>query len=149
MVRALIRRPVMRGSLFSPITREGRGDTLLDHFWPEWAEDVENEWIPRMDFSEKDGNYYVTAELPGLDKEDIELSVEGEYLTVSGKKEEKEEKEEGNYYLKETRAGSFKRTFKLPGKIDENKVDATYKDGVLTVKIPSEEDSEARKIEVH
>lgn len=150
MTRALISRPIMSGWLFNPINREyNSGDTLLDLFRSEWEGVNRDEWIPRMDLSEKDGNYYLTAELPGLKKEDIEISVEGEYLTVSGKKEEEEEKETGEYHFKETKAGSFKRTFKLPGKIDEEKVDATHKDGVLTVVIPSEEASEVRKINVH
>ena len=73
----------------------------------------------------KDGKYYLTAELPGVDKEDISISIEDGYVTLSGKKEEKR----SDYYLKETRYGSFKRSFRLPAKVAEDKVDATYKNG--------------------
>ena len=71
------------------------------------------------------------------------------YVTLSGKKEEKKEEKGSDYYLKETSYGSFKRSFKLPGKVAEDKIDATYKNGVLTVVMPHGEEAETKKIEIH
>ncbi len=129
--------------------REPMGDIFYDRLWPEWGRDAGEEVTPTVDFSEKDGNYYLTAELPGISKEDISITVEEGCVTVSGKKEENNEEKGSNYYLKETRYGSFSRSFRLPGKVEEGKVDATYKDGVLTVVLPHEDAAETKKIEIH
>lgn len=129
--------------------REPFGDIFFDRLWPEWGRDAGEEVTPSVDFSEKDGKYYLTAELPGINKEDISINIEDGRITVSGKKEEKKEEKGSDYYLKETRYGSFSRSFRLPGKVEEDKVDATYKDGVLTVVLPHEEATETKKIEIH
>jgi len=129
--------------------REPFGDVFFDRLWPEWRGDTGEEVTPSIDFSEKDGKYYLTAELPGINKEDISITVEDGYVTVSGKKEDNKEEKGSDYYLKETRYGSFSRSFRLPGKVAEDKVDATYKDGVLTVVMPHEEEAETKKIEIH
>ncbi|MBW2217826.1 MAG: Hsp20/alpha crystallin family protein, partial [Deltaproteobacteria bacterium] len=81
--------------------------------------------------------------------ENISITVEDGYVTLSGKKEEKKEEKGSDYYLKETRYGSFSRSFRLPGKVAEDKVDANYKDGVLTVEMPQEEEAKTQKIEIH
>lgn len=128
---------------------EPLGDVFFDRLWPEWRRDAGEEVTPSVDFSEKDGKYYLTAELPGIEKENISITVEDGYITLSGKKEEKKEEKGSDYYLKETRYGSFSRSFRLPGKVAEDKVDATYKDGVLTVEMPHEEETETKKIEIH
>jgi len=129
--------------------REPVGDVFSDRLWPEWRRDTGEEVTPSIDFSEKEGKYYLTAELPGINKEDISITVEDGYVTVSGKKEDNKEEKGSDYYLKETRYGSFSRSFRLPGKVVEDKVDATYKDGVLTVVMPHEEEAETKKIEIH
>ena len=129
--------------------REPLGDVFFDRLLPEWRWEAGEEVTPSVDFSEKDGKYYLTAELPGIEKDDISISIENGHVTISGKKEENKKEEGSNFYLKETRYGSFSRNFRLPGKVDESKVDATYKDGVLTVVMPREEEPEAKKIEIH
>jgi HSP20 family protein len=133
----------------TPFGREPMGDVFFDRLWPEWRRDYGEELTPSVDFSEKDGKYHLTAELPGLNKDDISINIEDGYLTVSGKKEEEKEDKGADYYIKETRHGSFSRSFRLPKKVAEDKIDAKYKDGVLTVVLPHEEAAETKKIEVH
>lgn len=133
----------------TPYGREGWGDVFFDRLWPEWHRDVGEEWLPSMDFSDKDGKYVLHAELPGMSKEDISVTVEDGYLTVSGKKESDNEEKGADYYMRETRCGSFSRSFRLPGKVDDSAVDAEYKDGVLTVVMPHGEDTERKKIDIN
>jgi len=111
--------------------------------------DKDEDLAPNIDFIEKDGKYFLNAELPGLKKDDISISIEDGYVTVSGKKEINKEEEGTSYYLKETRSGSFTRSFRLPGKVDKENVDATFKDGVLTVAMSLEKEAETKKIEIN
>lgn len=91
---------------------------------------------PKVDVKESDGEVRVTAELPGVEEKDVEVSVSGDMLTIKGeKKEEKEEKGEERYRLERT-YGSFRRTFALPCEVDSAKATATYKKGVLTITLP-------------
>jgi len=148
MEKALTRH-IRRPSWMTPFGSEGWGDVFFDRLWPEWRRDLGEEWTPAVNFFEKDGSYHVTADLPGINKEDISLTLENGFITVSGKKEFSKEEKEADYYVKESRYGSFTRSFKLPGEVHEDKVDANYKDGVLTIVLPKKEDSKTKKIEVH
>jgi len=103
---------------------------------------------PSIDVRENEKEITVSAELPGMDDKDIDVLLSGDTLTIKGeKKEEKEEKEE-NYYRMERRYGSFQRVIPLPVKIDTKKVDASFKKGILEVKLPkaAQAKSSARKI---
>ena len=133
----------------TPFGTEGWRDLFSDRLWPELLKDKDADLAPNIDFIEKDGKYFLNAELPGLKKDDISISIEDGYVTVSGKKETNKEEEGTSYYLKETRSGSFSRSFRLPGKVDKENVDATFKDGVLTVAMPLEKEAETKKIEIH
>ncbi len=133
----------------TPFGREPLGDVFFDRLWPEWQRDAGDEVSTSIDFKEKDGKYYLTAELPGVKKEDISINIEDGYVTLTGRKEETKEEKEANYYLKETRYGSFSRSFRLPGRVLEDKVDATFKNGVLTVVMPHEPEARTKKIEIH
>ena len=92
----------------TPFGMEGWRDLFSDRLWPELLGEKDEGLSPNVDFSEKDGKYFLTAELPGLKKDDISISIEDGYITVSGKKETNKEEEGTNYYLKETRSGSFR-----------------------------------------
>lgn len=129
--------------------REPLGDVFFDRLWPEWRREMGEEWSPNVDFYEKDGTYYLTAEVPGFNKDDISISFENGSLTISGKRVSKKNEEGTDYYMRETRHGSFCRSFNLPTEVDEEKVDATYKDGLLTLVMPVKESAKRRKIEVH
>ncbi|NLW78288.1 MAG: Hsp20/alpha crystallin family protein [Ruminococcaceae bacterium] len=105
----------------------------------------------RTDIKEQDGNYLLEAELPGFDKKDIHVEVDGDMLTISASHEEKndEKDKEGNYIRRERRYGSFSRSFNANG-IDLDKITADYKDGVLSLTMPkaAETKPEIRKIEI-
>ena len=133
----------------TPFGEEGWGDVFFDRLWPEWRRDIGEEWTPSVNLFDKDGKYHLTAEVPGLSKDDLSVTVENGIVSISGKKETSSEEKTADYYVKETRSGSFSRSFRLPGEIEEDKIDATFKDGVLTVVMPHKGDSKTKKIEVH
>lgn len=137
-----------RPSWMTPYGREGMGDVFFDRLWPEWQRDIGEEWSPAMNFYEKEGKYYLTTEIPGVSKDDISISVDSGVITITGKKESKREEKEANFYLRESSYGSFSRSLRLPGEVEEDKVEATFKDGVLTVEMPHKEQPKAKKIEI-
>lgn len=93
-------------------------------------------WIPKIDVFEKEGELVLKADLPGVPKENVKVTVEDDYLVVAGdRKEEKEIKEE-NYYRMEREYGSFYRRLPLDFEVDPNLIKATFKDGILEVKVP-------------
>ena len=132
----------------TPFGEEGWGDVFMDRLWREWPRWRGEEWVPTFNFYEKEGLYVLKAEIPGVDKNDLHLAVENNIVTVSGKKETKKEEEGANYYLQESAYGSFSRSLRIPGDIQEDKVEATFKDGVLEVAIPKAEAPKTKKIEI-
>lgn len=103
---------------------------------------------PAIDMVEQDDNVMVRAEVPGCKADDIDISVYNNTLTISGeKKESKEEKEKGYYYA-ESSYGSFRRDVNLPAEVDPNKVEATCKDGVLSIRLPKAAKSKAVKVQI-
>ena len=132
----------------------GELDRLFDDIWRgigiARAANEGGDFAPRVDISETDEEYRVTAELPGLEEKDFEISLEGDVLTLKGeKKSEHEAKGEGYTYV-ETSSGSFQRAFRLPVEVDPEAVKATFKNGVLTVTLPkpAEAVAQARTIPV-
>jgi len=105
---------------------------------------------PSIDVEDKENEVVVTAELPGLDSDDFEVTLSGDVLTIKGeKKDEREEKNGGMHYV-ERRFGSFSRSVRLPFEAADEKVDAKYEKGVLTVRVPkpAELTKASRRIEV-
>jgi len=105
-------------------------------------------WTPALDIYEDKDKYVAKAELPGMRKEDIDVSLEGDTLTISGERKQEEEKKEGDTYRSERYFGRFQRTVTLPAAVDANKIQAIYKDGVLTVTVPKTEEAKPKQIEV-
>ena len=105
---------------------------------------------PRVDVSETDDAYEVVAELPGLEEKDVDVLLDRNMLTLKGEKRAEREQRDKNYYLAERSFGSFRRAIPLPVEIDQNKVEANFKNGVLTVRLPKAEQarSQAKRIEV-
>jgi HSP20 family protein len=101
---------------------------------------------PAVDVIETEDGFTVQVDLPGMDPKAIEISMASNVLTIQGEKRAPERK--GEVYRSESWEGRFQRTISLPGDVDPNKVDATYKDGVLTVKIAKREEAKARQITV-
>ncbi len=106
--------------------------------------------IPPVDIKENKTGYAISAEIPGYKEDEINLYVENHVLTLEGKKEEKEDKaEDGRKYLiKERVVRNFKRSFTLPEDADEEKVSATFKNGVLEIDLPKTEKAQPKRIEV-
>lgn len=100
---------------------------------------------PAMDLVEKDKEYEITAELPGIDEKNVEIRLANRTLTIKGEKTEQKEDKEKDYYLSERRYGSFQRSFQLPEGVDADKIEANFAKGVLTVKLPKT--AEAQKAE--
>ena len=128
-------------------TLSGRLNRLLDT-----TRDSENDylgnWSPAVDIYDKGGEVVIHAELPGMKKEDIDIRVENNVLTIRGKRERKEEVKEEGYFRSERAYGSFSRSFSLPTTVDVKKIAAEYKDGVLTLSLPKAEEAKPRQIEV-
>jgi len=98
--------------------------------------------------SETDEALTVKAELPGIAEKDIDISISDGILTIKGEKKHEKEEEKACYHTVERRYGSFSRTMRLPTDVDSEKVDATFKDGVLRLALPKSEASKPRKIEI-
>ena len=107
--------------------------------------------VPTAEVAEKDSEYVITLELPGIDQKNVDIDINGNLLTVKGeKREEKEEEKDKHYHLSERRYGSFSRSFTLPDTVAHDRITATMKDGVLTLTLPKTEAATkpARKIEI-
>ena len=106
-------------------------------------------WHPVVDIYENDENIVITAELPGVDKKDISVDVNGRILTLKGERSADNEVKEDNYYRKERSYGKFERSFTLPADVDPDKVKADFKDGILKLDIPKPEAHKPKQITVH
>jgi HSP20 family protein len=105
-------------------------------------------WYPAVDIHEDDESIILQAELPGLKKEDIDIEIKESILTLKGERKQSSEVKEQNYYRQERRSGRFFRSFTLPSVIDSNKVAASYKAGVLEVKIPKPVEHKPAQIDI-
>lgn len=94
------------------------------------------DFAPRLDISETEKDITISAELPGLEPEDINITLDRSALTISGQKRAENEEKGKRFYRVERSYGSFHRSISLPSEVDENKIDATFKRGVLKVKLP-------------
>jgi HSP20 family protein len=105
-------------------------------------------WMPAIDISESGDKITVKAEVPGMEAKDIEISLVGDTLTIKGeKKAEKEEKDE-NYHMVERSYGSFVRSLRIPAPVNADKIEANYKNGVLTIACPKKEEVKPKAIEI-
>lgn len=118
-----------------------------DWFGKNWNSNV---FTPRVDVTEDKDNLYVVAEIPGVTKNEVKVSVVGDVLTISGEKKVEQRDENKNYYRIERTSGSFSRSFTLPAEIEVDKISADYKDGVLTISMPKTEEAKIveRQIEI-
>lgn len=114
--------------------------------WPR-----ETSWnAPAVDLVEKDNSYEATAELPGIDQKNVEVTLRNGSLVIKGEKQEEKEEEKQDYYLHERQFGSFERSFSVPEGVDADKIEATFKNGVLKVILPKTAAAQkpAKKIDV-
>jgi HSP20 family protein len=130
-------------------------DTLFERLWrgplfPELAPSraVEPVWEPALDFSETDKEYIVRLEVPGFHKENLDVKLENGLLTLSGHRELKAETKGENFIWQEREEGRFLRTLRLPTSVQEEKIEARYTDGVLTVHLPKVEPTAKARISI-
>ena len=152
--------PERAAAEWSPLANMRREfDRMLEEFpWAGWRRplarfDVEPFFrgfggvgaVPAVDIAEKDKEYEITAELPGMNENNIDVKFADGVLTIKGEKKEEKEEKKKDYYLSERRYGSFQRSFPVPESVDANKIEAKFVNGVLTIKLPKS--SEAQKNE--
>jgi len=103
---------------------------------------------PAVELVEHPDRFTVECDLPGIDQKDIDLSIASGVLTVKGEKKGEKVSEKAKVYRKETWEGSFQRTVAIPQTVEADKVEATYRDGVLVIQLPKKEEAKTRKIEL-
>lgn len=122
------------GNIFSGSTLEDSGFASM--------------WSPAVDVVERDGDFVVSLELPGVNKDDVKITVDSNILTVGGEKNSEKETDEKNFHRSERVYGSFQRSFTFPTTVRSDRVDAVYRDGILTVTLPKAEEAKPKQIEV-
>lgn len=122
---------------------------LFDFSFPSRDTGLFSGWSPALDLYDQKDDFVVTVELPGMKKEDIQLSLHDGVLTVSGERKHEFEGEEGKTFRSERYFGKFQRSVTLPTRVDTSKVVASYKDGVLWITLPKAEEAKPRHIEVN
>jgi HSP20 family protein len=128
--------------LFDSFVREPF--SMLD--WPSFT--GSEKWWPAIDVAETDKELTIHAELPGIDPKEIDVSVTGDQLVISGEKKEKTERKGDGYLHNETRYGSFRRVIPLPEGVDSEHVDAQYANGVLTLTLPKTPAALPKRVEI-
>ncbi|HSH44550.1 MAG TPA: Hsp20/alpha crystallin family protein [Longimicrobiales bacterium] len=120
-------------------------DTLFGGPWRSALEDL---WTPAVDVEETPDELVLRAELPGMDREDIQVELEDGVLTIQGEKKEERDEENAQGLLYERRWGTFTRRFTLPRAVNPDRVSADYHNGLLTVRVPKAEEAKGRKIQI-
>jgi HSP20 family protein len=126
-----------------------RGNLLEDFFKNDrFYNPTRGNWYPAVDVNEDDNGYHFQMELPGLAKDDVKISFKDDVLTVSGEKKSEEKDENKDYHYYERRYGKFERAFRLNADVIVDKIDASFKDGVLMIDLPKAEIAKPKEIEV-
>ena len=132
----------------------------LDHFFSEdffrplglinrlAGEDLSAGWAPAVDVHESEEAYVFSAELPGLDKDDVSITLEKNVLTISGERKFEDEADRDNFRRIERAYGNFSRSFTLPSQVEQNKVSAEFKNGLMKITVPKAEQAKPRKIDI-
>jgi HSP20 family protein len=117
---------------------------------PVWQSEATWETTPAVDIAESEKAYELTAELPGMDEKNIEVKVANGNLIIKGEKQEEKEEKKKDYYMRERSFGSFERRFEMPEGVDEDKIEASFEKGVLTLTLPKKLGAQkpVKKIEV-
>ncbi|MDZ7689828.1 MAG: Hsp20/alpha crystallin family protein [Balneolaceae bacterium] len=121
---------------------------VMDEFFNDVVSQRNNNFVPGIEISETENEFQVTAELPGMSKENIDVSLDNGRLTISGERKFEDKQEGKTYHRVETRYGSFNRSFQLPDNVDEESINATYKDGLLHITIEKDTEKVKKQIEI-
>jgi HSP20 family protein len=120
----------------------------LSFEWPKWPELPFEGRFPNIDVIDKDQEIQVHAEVPGIEKDDLQVTVTDRTLTIKGESRHEEESGEGEHHRREIRTGSFSRTLTLPADVDGQKATASYKDGMLELRLPKLRRAKKHRVEV-
>jgi len=126
----------------NPLNSDFFGNSFID-FRP-----LKQDRFPKVDIAETKDNFLITADLPGIDEKNVNITLDDGIITIKGEKKTDTEDKQGEFYSRERSYGAFQRSFEVPETIDENKIDASFYNGVLKVKIPKtpEAKKEVKKI---
>ncbi len=131
------------------VTIQKEMNKLFTNFW---NDDLEtgplSTWYPSVDITEGKDHFVVKAELPGVSKNDVKITLQENVLTIAGEKKQESESKDHNRHRIERNYGSFTRAFRLPSLVKPDKIDANYKDGVLTITLPKAEEAKTKEIEI-
>ncbi len=114
----------------------------------QWFDQSQAGFAPAVDVWEDENNVYIETPLPGMDPEQVDISIENDVLTIEGSHEKKSEVDDKNYYRKEVRIGSFHRAVALPATVKSDKAEASYQNGMLTITVPKEERAKPKKVKI-
>jgi len=131
------------------LTLRERMNRLFEESYPQREEErglAAAAWAPSVDIRETDKELVLTAELPGIDEKDVEINVEGNTLSLKGKREFEKETKEEDYHRIERSYGSFYRSFGLPSYVDQDKIEAEFEDGLLKIAMPKKAELKPKKV---
>ena len=138
-----------------PLTMFEEMERMFEHFMPQsWMRPLKTEHslftenLPQVDVIDQDNTILVRASLPGVKKEDLEVSTTDHSVTIRGSTHEEQKEEKGEYYRREIRSGNFLRTVALPASVDEKAIKAKFKDGLLEVTLPKLESEKRHSIKI-
>jgi HSP20 family protein len=126
-------------------------DRLWDSFFEDGLTKTGEEgggWLPSLDVSETKNDLVVKAEVPGIDAKDIDVSLSDGVLTIKGEKRQEKEEKEADYHLVERSYGAFARSIQLPKEVKDDKISASYKDGILMIALPKSEEAKKKEIKI-
>lgn len=123
-------------------------DSLFRGGTQESTDLLTSSWSPSLDIAENDNAYIVKVELPGVNKDDVKITMQENVLTIRGEKKREKESKESNFHRSERSYGAFQRSFSLPSSVKSEKIEAAYNDGILTVTLPKAESAKPKQIEV-
>lgn len=126
-----------------------RFSDIMDEFFNDVVNERRDNFVPSIDVSETNDQFLITAELPGMNKDDITISLENGRLSISGERNFKNEEEGKTFHRVETRYGSFNRSFQLPDNVEEDSISATYENGLLNISINKSENKVKKQIEIN
>ena len=130
---------------------QDRMNRLFDNAGRTWGNDepsASTTWSPAVDIFETEGEIVVKAELPGMERKDITLNLENNVLTLRGDRRFEKETKDDNYHRIERSYGGFSRAFTIPTSVDDDKIRADYKDGILKIALPKKEQVKAKQIKI-
>jgi len=126
----------------------------MDRLWDSFLErkpttiEEEGEFLPALDLAETDNELVVKCEVPGLEPKDIDISLSDGMLTIKGEKKQEREEKQADYHLVERSYGAFSRSIQLPKEVQGEKINASYKNGILKITLPKSEEAKKKEIKI-